>query len=231
MKYIYYILFFVSMHASLLSQEKMVLVPAGELRTKADKVQIKSFYMDKYEVTVADFEKFVKATGYRSDADKSGLSVCFVDSVKKATWNCNALGKPRPRGEYNRPVIHVSYNDAAAYAEWAKKRLPTEEEWMYVASKKRGGRIKQIAWFRENAYMVDKDVHPVGTLKPNEIGIYDLFGNADEITSTINPQWNQVVSKGGSILEFEEQFNIERQAISGTSYTLQYCGFRCVKDL
>jgi sulfatase modifying factor 1 len=146
--------------------EGMVQAPDGELKTASGTVKIKGFYMDVHEVTVADFEKFVKATAYETDAEKNGKSVCYGgNSVANVTWKCNAMGKHRPVNEYDRPVIHVSYNDAMAYAKWAKKRLPAEDEWMYAASQKRSGRAKQNGWFGTGS-----DVHPVGKLRPN-IGI------------------------------------------------------------
>jgi sulfatase modifying factor 1 len=205
----------------------MVAVPGGKLTTQSGTIEIKGFYMDICEVTVADFEKFVKSTGYKTDAEKNGTSICYGgDSVANVTWRCNTKGKIRPANEYDRPVIHVSYNDAMAYAKWAKKRLPTEEEWMYAASHKRGGRTKQIAWFTSLA----GDVHPVGKLKPNSLGIYDLFGNVYEIVNTTQEQQKLAKMKGYCFLD-DADIDIEAYAVTLMSGSSLIAGFRCIKDL
>jgi formylglycine-generating enzyme required for sulfatase activity len=205
----------------------MVAVRDGKLTIQNNTVKIKGFYMDTCEVTVADFEKFINSTGYKTDAEKNGTSTCYGGrSIANVTWRCNTMGKLRPVNEYDRPVIHVSYNDAMAYAKWAKKRLPTEEEWMYAASHKHGGRTKQIAWFTS----LRGDIHPVGKLKPNILGIYDLFGNVYEIVNTVNEAQKAVKLKGNCFLD-EENIGIEHYAVTNMSTTSHITGFRCVKDL
>ena len=159
-------------------------------------VALDNFYIGKYEVTVAQFAAFVKETAYVTTAEREDSSRIYDGSSWKwqrgVFWKHGISGSVRPQSEYNHPVIHVSWHDAAAYCDWLnrktghKYRLPTEAEWEYAA---RGGQqthkykysgsntIEDVAWYWDNA---NKLTHTVGTKQANELGLYDMTGNVLE---------------------------------------------------
>jgi len=165
--------------------EGMVWIPGGEFWMGSDepdfqdarpwhRVYVNGFWIDKTEVTNAEFARFVAATGYVTIAERTPRaedfpgappenlvagSVVFTppagpvslddhyqwwNYVKGADWRHPTGPGSTTLGKENHPVVHVAYDDALAYAAWAGKRLPTEAEFEFAA---RGGLDrKAFAW-------------------------------------------------------------------------------------
>jgi formylglycine-generating enzyme required for sulfatase activity len=135
----------------------------------AHQVTVAPFYIDLYEVTNEDYEKFLQATSHRAPM----------------TWT-NAV---YPSHAAHKPVTGVTWGDANAYARWAKKRLPSEEEWEFAA---RGGADNRLyPWGNEweqgsaNANEAGMGMADVGSYRgTSPFGAFDMVGNAWEWTSS-----------------------------------------------
>ncbi len=163
--------------------EGMVWIPGGEFWMGADefpdaqpwhKVYVDGFWMDKTEVTNAQFVQFVKETGYVTVAERTPRaedfpgappenlvagSVVFTPPdhpvklndhfqwwsyIKGANWRYPEGPQSNIKSRDNYPVVHIAYEDALAYAKWAGKRLPTEAEFEFA---QRGGLDRKLyAW-------------------------------------------------------------------------------------
>ena len=163
--------------------EGMVLIPAGEFQMGSNDgefdekpvhtVYVDAFYMDVYEVTNAQYKKFVDTN---PQWGKDHIPSRYHDGNYLKHWTGNSYG----RG--NHPVLYVSWYGAMAYAEWAGKRLPTEAEWERAA---RGGLSgKKYPWGdlldSNKAKYRGGGTTAVGTYPPNEYGLYDMAGNVWE---------------------------------------------------
>ncbi len=128
----------------------MVLIEGGEFLMGTDtgypyegpphRIVVDSFYLDATEVTNRQFSEFASATGYVTESEKQGSSGIFDGAsgewslVEGADWRHPGGPDSDLDGRDDHPVIHVSWDDATAFAAWAGKRLPTEAEWEFAAS-------------------------------------------------------------------------------------------------
>lgn len=212
------------------------------------RVAVDGFWMDATEVTNAQFAQFVRATGYITIAERplkaedfpsvppeelGAGSVVFsppahavpLDNHMRwwafmpgANWRHPLGAKSSIAGKGNEPVVHIAFDDAVAYANWAGKRLPTEAEWEFAA---RGGLSgKLFPWgddFRpgrkwqantHQGHFPDRDsgadshpgIAPVSRFAPNGYGLYDVAGNAWEwVSDWYRPDYYTQLAASGQV--------------------------------
>jgi len=214
------------------------------------RVYVDGYFMDQTEVTNEQFAAFVKATGYVTLAEKKPTHEDYPDAPLENLIAGSAVFTPTPAsvnlnnymqwwtyvagadwrhpegpmssiiGKEKYPVVQVSYDDAAAYAKWAGKRLPTEAEWEFAA---RGGKSGQLyAWgnnlkpkgkFQANIYQGHFPIEkgdtgedgyigsaPTAQFEPNPYGLYDIGGNVWEWTNDwYTPDYYTILSESGQV--------------------------------
>ena len=143
------------------------------------RVTVIPFYVDKYEVTNAEFKKFI-------DANPKWSKSNIPDSLQDGNYLKNWRGNKYPKLEGDYPVVNVCFYAANAYAHWKGKRLPSEAEWECAAK----GLDKSLVFPWGNAdadiakanYLQSGIGHAVqvGRYAPNSLGLYDMAGNVYE---------------------------------------------------
>ncbi len=239
----------------------------------AREVTVDGFWMQTHQVTNAQYAEFVDATGYVTVAERplnpddypgappqnlQPGSMVFhrtdgpVDLRHLSqwwTWTPGACWK-HPRGPRSslrnrdsHPVVHIAFEDAAAYAQWAGRELPTENEWEVAA---RGGlprtaftwgdqpepRGQKLAnyWHGEFPYLPDTgygQTTPVGSFPPNGYGLFDMAGNVWEWTTDWYTDTRAVESccAENSYDPAQPQFRVPRKVVKGGSFLCadSYC--------
>lgn len=192
----------------------------------AHMVKVNSFYLDTHEVTCEEYKRFIDATGHRAP-----------QNWKRGNY---------PSGASRQPVTWVSWEDAAAYAQWAGKRLPTEQEWELAARGQAGLRYPWGNSWKSGCANADiegkerKSVLDVGSYNcASPFGAQDLIGNAWEWTASewaaypggrlLNSKGGGKVIRGGSW----ESPGVYATALIRAGYDEpgDQTGFRCVKDM
>lgn len=234
-------------------EDGMLYIPGGSFVMGSKKrkneqplrrVHIDGLYLDKTEVTVAQFREFVEATKRKMP--------------EQPEWN-----------QENHPVVNVTWKEANAYAQWVGKRLPTEAEWEYVAS----GGSEDYQYVYENSQQYGKNYEniadesmrrvkyhfpvvsgyddgyvytsPVGLFAPNRFGIHDLNGNvlewcsdwyddkyvADKVKNPSGPaEGRYKVIRGASWNRSGSYMRTSYRTFYSSTVRFEFLGFRCAKD-
>jgi formylglycine-generating enzyme len=236
-------------------------------------VSIDGFWMQKHQVTNTRYAEFVAATGYVTVAERPLDPADFPGAppanlqpgsmvfhrtagpvdlrhlsqwwewTPGACWNHPRGPRSSLRNRENHPVVHIAYEDAEAYADWAGLSLPTEVEWEVAA---RGGLDRatytwgdepersdqQLAnyWHGEFPYLPDKgygQTTPVGSFPANGYGLFDMAGNVWEWTADFYGEDRSTTPCCGteSYDPSQPQFAIPRRVVKGGSFLCadSYC--------
>ncbi len=268
------------------SVEGMIRINGGEYAMGATDTQarpdeypvhkqiVNDFYIDVHEVTNANFEAFVNATGYITTAERpidpkhiallTGADSSTIDPTPSglvftgdpqmwwkiqhgANWRHPQGPGSNIIGKENYPVVQISWYDAMAYCKWIGKRLPTEEEFEYVARNE--GQKTKYTWgdnYKEGTKNANfhqgifpnknlkednfEGLAPIKSFKPNKLGIYDIAGNVWEWTlnSYSESGYQKKIDNGKPLLS-EDNSVWQRKSIRGGSFLCNesYCsGYR-----
>ena len=230
--------------------EGMVLIPAGD--------GMDGFYMDVYEVTNADYKKFIDAN---PQWQKNSALASVVGNKYLSLWNSDMY----PKGKADHPVVNIGWFAAKAYAEWIGKDLPTEAQWERAAHGTPVGKKydsvasipfgfpaaratlieKKYPWgdaepqsranynrYTPTTDFSDPPTKEVGSYLPNEYGLYDMAGNVAEwCLDGLN--FDDIRGRyhrvrGGSLIDGAEGIQITKKSQYPVDGAVATLGFRCV---
>ncbi len=199
-------------------------------------VNLKAYQVDRYEVTVGEFRRFVWATQYKTSAEQAS-------KPREETWRVDEFGL-----RFDFPVRFVSWWDADRYCTWAGKRMLTEAEWEYAA---RGNDGRRYPWgndFDPVRVSSNQDLSAVGQVASGQslIGTFDMAGNVWEWAQDwYDPQFysyqnvndnphgpdkgDQKALRGGSFTNGPDDLRTTRRIKNDAGSWHRDVGFRCGK--
>ena len=210
--------------------EQVVLDDLGGLR------------MDRTEVTISQFQRYVNATGVRTRAEREGGGFEYVGGwQRRAGWTWQ---QPEGRPAHpHLPAVHLTHAEAADYCRWSSGRLPTAQEWrraafteLRAAPPAPWGRGQTYPWptgdSPEGANTSDPDpwprAAPVSQTRSGVNGLHDMGANVWEWAADARGPERQTM--GGSWWYPAHQMKAEVEAWKPADFYAVYIGFRCVYD-
>ncbi len=213
--------------SSLIDGKEQVWIPAGKFLYGKDKrkLTLPGFWIDVTPVTQAEYQRFIQANPKHP--------VPYRDENWAQSYNWNQRRRTSPAGKEQHPVVLVSWHDAVAYAQWAGKRLLTEEEWEKTA---RGTDGRAYPWGNDfdaqNCNTYEGEVGgttPVGRYSPqgdSPYGCVDMAGNVWEWTAS-DYSSDYKVLRGGSWGYDGDLARADYRAVVDPANRDDFIGFRC----
>jgi formylglycine-generating enzyme required for sulfatase activity len=210
-----------------------------------DKVALPNFAIDRTEVTIGQFERYVRATGIITRAEKEGGGFEYVAGwQRRPGWSWR-----KPDGQTtsaDMPAVHLDFAEAQAYCRWAGGRLPTGAEWQ-MAGFTELRESPPAPWQKGRTYpwatgdspqganTSDADpwprAAPAGATKQGVNGLYDMGANVWEwTTDSPDNRGRERRTVGGSWWYGAFNMKADVQAFKPADFYAVYIGFRCVYD-
>lgn len=234
----------------------ILLLFPGPVSADTGMQTVGKFLIDKTEVTIGQFRKFVDATGLVTRAEQSGGGLVYAAGWQRMRgWNWKSpFGKPARDDE---PVVHVTWDEASAFCRWSGKRLPSDNEWVEAAYTERRknppkpfltgkvyryptGDSPQGANCLEDCGRLDvpdrstllkrgRGHVKVATTARGVNGLWDMGANVWEWTDSGPGRTKR--TRGGSWWYGEDQMRSDHVASKPRDMAAVYIGFRCAKDV
>jgi formylglycine-generating enzyme required for sulfatase activity len=211
-----------------------------------DKVALPNFAIDRTEVTIGQFERYVRATGAITRAEKEGGGFEFGTGwERRPGWSWR-----KPDGQTisaDMPAVHLDFAEAQAYCRWAGGRLPTGSEWQTAGFTELRD-LPPTPWQKGRTYpwatgesphganTSDADpwprAAPAGSTKQGVNGLYDMGANVWEwATDSLDGKGRERRTVGGSWWYGAFNMKADVQAFKPADFYAVYIGFRCAYDL
>ena len=211
--------------------------------------QVKGFWIDQTEVTVAQFQSFVDATQYITDAEKQNVAAVFSPSSTNANswWQLKSgynwhmpNGKSGAKAKPNEPIRYVTLNDAEHYAVWLGRTIPNEIEWEYAAKagqsedvhmhhEPRDQQHHPTANYWQGTFPLKntqedgfENVAPVGCFPANAFGLHDMIGNVWE--------WTNTPYQGAHDLHLGDPSKLRQNEIKAREFVIKGGSFLCANE-
>lgn len=222
--------------------------PLYQVGGQIKKVKVKSFRLDRYQVTNSDYLAFVKAN---PKWQRSKVKRVFAEEHYLEHWTGDLSFPPEIA---NSPVVRVSWFAARAYAKWRGKRLPTQDEWEFVARANEGqiDATKDAGFHRRILDFYGKPtpskLPKVGSVYKNVYGVHDMHGlvwewvgDFNSVMVTGESRQDSGIDRGlfcaaGAVggadpSDYAAYMRYAFRSSLQAKYTVGNLGFRCAKDL